>query len=39
MYDLQADPYENNNLLLGSLTNIQQQAKEGLEAELLLIRD
>ncbi len=39
MYDLILDPYENNNLMNGSLNNQQSQAKESLEAELAEIRN
>ena len=39
MYDLQLDPYENSNLLDGTLTNPQMLAKAALEAELLEIRN
>jgi arylsulfatase A-like enzyme len=39
MYDLQADPYEDNNLLNGVLTSQQEAAKAALEAELMNIRN
>lgn len=39
MYDLKNDPYENNNLLVGTLTNNQASSKVALEEELLLIRN
>lgn len=39
MYDLTTDPYENSNLLLGTLTNTQSNAKIALEAELAVIRN
>jgi arylsulfatase B len=38
MYNLSTDPYEGNNLLLGTLNSIQQTAKTELESELLEIR-
>lgn len=38
MYDLIADPYENSNLLDGTLSNEQSEAKADLEKELLEIR-
>ena len=37
-YDLTNDPYEQNNLLNGTLTSIQLSAKTELENELLVIR-
>ena len=39
LYDINADPYENNNLLSNTLTTQQSQAKETLETELSRIRD
>jgi arylsulfatase B len=39
MYNLSKDPYENNNLLNGALTTIEQDAKLTLEAELTNIRN
>jgi arylsulfatase A-like enzyme len=38
LYDLGSDPYEQNNLLNGTLTTAQMTAKAALEAELLNIR-
>lgn len=38
MYDLENDPYEQNNLLNGTLTTSQVAAKTALEEELLSIR-
>ena len=38
LYDLSIDPYEQNDLLNGTLSNSQSIAKEELEAELLNIR-
>ena len=38
MYDLKVDPYENNNLIISTLTQEEQIAKDELEAELVLIR-
>jgi len=39
MYHLVVDPYENNNLLNGTLSTIQQNAKSELESELINIRN
>jgi arylsulfatase B len=39
MYYLVGDPYENNNLLNGTLSTIQENAKSELEAELINIRN
>jgi arylsulfatase B len=39
MYNLVSDPYENNNLLNGTLSTIEQNAKSDLEAELTNIRN
>lgn len=39
MYDLSNDPYENDNLLNGSLTSSQENAKAALETELAIIRN
>lgn len=39
MYNLVSDPYENNNLLNGTLSTIEQNAKSELEAELTNIRN
>ena len=39
MYHLVVDPYENNNLLNGTLSTIEQNAKSELEAELINIRN
>ncbi|MFH6605143.1 sulfatase-like hydrolase/transferase [Maribacter algicola] len=39
MYNLVNDPYENNNLLNGSLSTIEQNAKSELELELTNIRN
>jgi len=39
MYNLVIDPYENNNLLNGTLSVIEQNAKLELEAELVNIRN
>lgn len=39
MYDLQSDPYENSDLLMGNLSTEQQDAKSQLEAELEIIRN
>lgn len=39
MYDLQVDPYENTNLISGTLTSAEESAKAELEAELVLIRN
>ncbi|MFM1877096.1 MAG: hypothetical protein RL266_2833 [Bacteroidota bacterium] len=39
LYDLNADPYEQNDLLTGSLTQEQSNAKLALETELLNIRN
>ncbi len=38
MYNLSLDPYEENDLLLGTLNTMQQTAKTELENELLEIR-
>jgi arylsulfatase A-like enzyme len=38
MYDLVNDPYEQNDLLLGTLTSPQSNAKAALDAELSVIR-
>ena len=38
MYNLSLDPYEENDLLLGTLNTMQQTAKTELESELLEIR-
>jgi arylsulfatase B len=38
MYDLISDPYEINDLLNGTLTTTEENAKDELEAELLIIR-
>ena len=38
MYELSVDPYEENNLLKGVLTSVEQSAKEELDAELSNIR-
>ncbi len=39
MYDLKNDPYENSNLLVGSLSDSEANAKAALEEELLIIRN
>lgn len=39
LYDLVNDPYENNNLLNGTLSTIEQNAKSELETELTNIRN
>jgi hypothetical protein len=39
IYNLVNDPYENNNLLNGTLSTIDQNAKSELEAELTNIRN
>ena len=39
MYDLETDPYEDNNLLTGTLSAAQQQAKTTLENQLQQIRN
>lgn len=39
MYHLKTDPYENTNLLDGTLTNNQTSAKTALEEELAIIRN
>jgi len=39
MYALQTDPYESNNLLKGNLNTTQENIKNDLEAELILIRN
>ena len=39
MYDLATDPYENENLLNGTLTTTQENAKAALETELAVIRN
>lgn len=39
MYDLADDPYENENLLNGTLTTTQENAKAALETELAVIRN
>ncbi len=39
MYDLSNDPYENNNLLNGTLTTTQENAKAVLETEVRVIRN
>lgn len=39
LYNLVNDPYENNNLLNGTLSTIEQNAKSELEAELTIIRN
>jgi len=39
MYDLLNDPYENTDLLSGTLTTMQEEFKLALEAELSLIRN
>lgn len=39
LYNLNADPYESNNLLNGVLTDIEEDAKAALEAALLDIRN
>ena len=39
MYDLQNDPYENNNLLIGTLTNNEANSKVILEEALATIRN
>lgn len=39
MFDLTTDPYENNNLLNGSLTSNEQSIKASLEAEMANIRN
>ena len=38
MYNLTDDPYENNDLVNGTLTSDQESAKTRLESELLIIR-
>ena len=39
MYNLLSDPYENNNLLNSTLTSEEENAKNDLEVELLIIRN
>jgi len=39
MYDLINNPYENSNLLDGTLTNEQEDSKTALLEELLVIRN
>jgi len=38
LYNLEDDPYEEDDLLNGPLSNTESTAKEALEAELLVIR-
>lgn len=39
IYNLGSDPYENNNLLNGTLSTIEQNSKSELESELTNIRN